>query len=107
MAVTEGTDAKRIAGERAKYVASGVTTPSLIVAHAEGARITDPDGRLFIDFAGGIGCQNVGHRHPAVVEAVKEQADRYLHQCAVVGTYEPYVEVCRRLSALSPCGSGE
>jgi 4-aminobutyrate aminotransferase len=107
MAVTEGTDAKRIAGERAKYVAPGVTTPSLVVAHAEGARITDPDGRTFLDFAGGIGCQNVGHRHPAVVEAVKEQADRYLHQCVIVGTYEPYVEVCRRLSELSPCGPGE
>jgi 4-aminobutyrate aminotransferase / (S)-3-amino-2-methylpropionate transaminase / 5-aminovalerate transaminase len=107
MAVTEGTDARRIAAERAKYVASAVTTPSLVVAHAEGARIADPDGRTFLDFAGGIGCQNLGHRHPAVVEAIKEQADRYLHQCAVVGTYEPYVEVCRRLSELSPCGSGE
>ena len=107
MAVREGADAKRIAAERTKYVASAVATPSLVVAHAEGARITDPDGRTLLDFAGGIGCQNLGHRHPAVVEAIKEQADRYLHQCAVVGTYEPYVEVCRRLSELSPCGSGE
>ena len=107
MPVTEGTQAARIASERAKYVAPGVTTPWLVVEHAEGARITDPDGRTFVDFAGGIGCQNLGHRHPAVVEAIKEQADRYLHQCAVVGTYEPYVEVCRRLSELSPCGPGE
>jgi 4-aminobutyrate aminotransferase / (S)-3-amino-2-methylpropionate transaminase / 5-aminovalerate transaminase len=107
MAVTERTDANRIAAERAKYVAPGVTTPDLVVAHAEGARITDPDGRAFLDFAGGIGCQNLGHRHPAVVEAIKDQADRYLHQCAIVGTYEPYVEVCRRLSELSPCGPGE
>jgi 4-aminobutyrate aminotransferase len=107
MTVTEGTGARRIAGERSKYVAPAVTTPSLVVAHAEGARITDPDGRSFVDFAGGIGCQNVGHRHPAVVEAIREQADRYLHQCAIVGTYEPYVEVCRRLAELSPCGTGE
>jgi 4-aminobutyrate aminotransferase/(S)-3-amino-2-methylpropionate transaminase len=107
MAVSEGTDAKRIADERTKYVAPGVTTPSLVVAHAEGARISDPDGRTFLDFAGGIGCQNLGHRHPAVVEAIKEQADRYLHQCIIVGTYEPYVDVCRRLAELSPCGPGE
>ena len=107
MPVTEGTRAQRVASERSRYVAPGVTTPQLVVAHAEGARITDPDGRTYLDFAGGIGCQNLGHRHPAVVEAVKEQADRYLHQCAIVGTYEPYVEVCRRLSELSPCGSGE
>ena len=107
MSVTERTEAERIAAERAKYVAPAVATPHLVVAEAEGARITDTDGRSFVDFAGGIGCQNVGHRHPAVVEAIKDQADRYLHQCAVVGTYEPYVEVCRRLSELSPCGPGE
>jgi len=107
MSVTEGTHAERIAADRARYVAPGVSTPHLVVAHAEGARITDADGRSFIDFAGGIGCQNLGHRHPAVVEAVKEQAERYLHQCFVVGTYEPYVEVCRRLAELSPCGPGE
>ena len=107
MSVTEGTEAERIAAARAKYVAPAIVTPQLVVAEAEGSRITDPDGRTFIDFAGGIGCQNLGHRPPAVVEAIKEQLDRYLHQCAVVGTYEPYVEVCRRLAELSPCGPGE
>ena len=104
---TDTTSAERVLAERARYVAPGATTPRLVVAAAEGARITDVDGRSFIDFAGGIGCQNTGHRHEAVVEAVKEQADRYLHQCFVVGTYEPYVEVCRRLAELSPCGQGE
>ncbi|HLG07410.1 MAG TPA: 4-aminobutyrate--2-oxoglutarate transaminase [Gaiellaceae bacterium] len=107
MSVTEGTQAERIAAARARYVAPGATTPRLVVAEAEGARITDVDGRSYIDFAGGIGCQNTGHRHAAVVEAVKKQADRYLHQCFIVGTYEPYVEVCRRLAELSPCGDGE
>ena len=107
MSVTSGTQSERIVADRARYVAPGVSTPRLVVAQAEGARIVDVDGRSFIDFAGGIGCQNLGHRHPAVVEAVKEQAERYLHQCVVVGTYEPYVEVCRRLAELSPCGAGE
>ena len=90
---TDTTAAERVLAERARYVAPGATTPRLVVAAAEGARITDVDGRSFIDFAGGIGCQNTGHRHEAVVEAIKEQADRYQHQCFVVGTYEPYVEV--------------
>ena len=107
MSVREGTQSERIAADRARHVAQGVSTPRLVVAQAEGARITDVDGRSYIDFAGGIGCQNLGHRHPAVVEAVKEQAERYLHQCFVVGTYEPYVAVCRRLGELSPCGRGE
>jgi len=106
VAVTR-TEADRITSERVRYVAPGATTPKLVVAEAEGSRITDVDGRSFIDFAGGIGCQNVGHRHPRVVEAIKEQADRYLHQCVIVGTYEPYVELSRRLAELSPCGSGE
>jgi len=88
---------------RERYVARGVATPALVVARAEGCRIWDVDGREYIDFAGGIGCVNLGHRHPAVVEAIHEQVDRYLHQCFMVGSYEPYVEVCRRLDELSPC----
>ena len=107
MQPTETSAAERILADRARYVAPGMSTPRLVVAHAEGARVTDPDGRTYIDFAGGIGCQNTGHRNAAVVEAIKEQADRYLHQCFMIGVYEPYVEVCRRLAELSPCGGGE
>jgi 4-aminobutyrate aminotransferase len=107
MQPTDTTAAERILADRARYVSPGPATPRLVVAHADGARITDVDGRSFVDFAGGIGCQNTGHRNQAVVDAIKEQADRYLHQCFVVGTYEPYVEVCRRLAELSPCGDGE
>jgi len=88
---------------RERYVARGVATPALVVARAEGCRIWDVDGREYLDFAGGIGCVNLGHRHPAVVEAIHDQVDRYLHQCFMVGSYEPYVEVCRRLAELSPC----
>jgi 4-aminobutyrate aminotransferase len=101
------TRAETLNAERARYVAPGATAPRLVVAQAEGSRITDVDGRSYIDFAGGIGCQNIGHRHPAVVAAIKDQADRYLHQCAIVGSYEPYVELSRRLAELSPCGTGE
>jgi 4-aminobutyrate aminotransferase / (S)-3-amino-2-methylpropionate transaminase / 5-aminovalerate transaminase len=107
MSLQEQTASERVTDARAKYVTPGVSTPRLVVASAEGSRVTDVDGRSYIDFAGGIGCQNTGHRHPAVVEAVKEQADRYLHQCFMVGMYEPFVEVCRRLAELSPCGTGE
>jgi 4-aminobutyrate aminotransferase len=106
MHTTAQTAHDRILAERALYVSAGVSTPRLVVSHAEGARVTDVDGRSFIDFAGGIGCQNTGHRFAPVVEAIKAQADEYLHQCFMVGVYEPYVEVCRRLAELSPC-SGE
>ena len=48
---------------------------------AHGARLTDVDGREYIDFVGGIGILNGGHTPEAVVAAIREQADRYLHQC--------------------------
>jgi 4-aminobutyrate aminotransferase / (S)-3-amino-2-methylpropionate transaminase / 5-aminovalerate transaminase len=92
-----------ILSRRAQYVSAGVSTPTLVVASAEGARVTDPEGRVFLDFAGGIACQNTGHRFAPVVDAIHRQADLYLHQCFMVGVYEPYVDVCRLLAELSPC----
>jgi 4-aminobutyrate aminotransferase / (S)-3-amino-2-methylpropionate transaminase / 5-aminovalerate transaminase len=103
MAVEQGTSSERLLAARDLYVARGIATPPLVVARAEGARIEDVDGRSYIDFAGGLGCQNTGHGLPAAVAAIHEQVDRYLHQCFMVGVYEPYIEVCRRLDELSPC----
>jgi 4-aminobutyrate aminotransferase len=94
--------AERVLAARERYVARGVATPALVVARAEGARVWDADGREYLDFAGGIACQNLGHGPSAVVAAIHEQVDRYLHQCFMVGTYEPYVELCRRLDELWP-----
>ena len=88
---------------RERYVARGVSTPRLVVARAEGAQVEALDGTVYLDFAGGIACQNTGHGYAPVVAAIHEQVDRFLHQCFMVGTYEPYVEVCRRLAELSPC----
>src|SRR3954447_23742895 len=107
MSLQEKTAAAAPLHARGRYVARGVATPRLVVARAEGAWIEDLDGRRFLDFAGGIACQNLGHGYEPVVAAIHEQVDRYLHQCFMVGSYEPYVEVCRRLAELSPCGGGE
>ncbi len=107
MSLREQTATDRLQAARERYVARGISTQPLFVDRAEGARVWDVDGREYIDFAGGIGCANVGHSLPAVVQAVHEQVDRYLHQCAMVGMYEPYVEVCRRLAEVSPCRGAE
>jgi 4-aminobutyrate aminotransferase / (S)-3-amino-2-methylpropionate transaminase / 5-aminovalerate transaminase len=88
---------------RERYVARGVATTPLVVARAEGARVWDVDGREYVDFAGGLGCQNTGHGF--AVAAIHEQVDRYLHQCFMVGMYEPYVEVCKLLDELWPGAS--
>ena len=78
---------------REQYVPRGIATTDFVVSRAEGATVWDADGREFLDFAGGIACQNLGHNPEAVVRAVHEQVDRYLHQCFMVGMYEPYIEV--------------
>src|SRR5262245_12415097 len=103
MSLQERSATDNVLDARERYVAAGVSTPPLVVARAEGARVEDGEGKTYIDFAGGLGCQNTGHGLPAAVAAIHEQADRYLHQCFMVGMYEPYVEVCRRLAELSPC----
>jgi 4-aminobutyrate aminotransferase / (S)-3-amino-2-methylpropionate transaminase / 5-aminovalerate transaminase len=103
MTSTEQHTSERILADRRRFVSGGVSTPRLVVTRAEGARVTDADGRVFLDFAGGIGCQNTGHRFAPVIEAIQRQADEYLHQCFMVGVYEPYVDTCRLLAELSPC----
>src|SRR5215218_832965 len=107
MSLRERSATDRVLAARERYVAAGVATPPLVVERAEGARIWDVDGREYVDFAGGLGCQNTGHGLPAAVAAIHEQVDRYLHQCFMVGMYEPYVDVCRRLAELSPCSGDE
>jgi 4-aminobutyrate aminotransferase len=91
-----------VRSEREQFVPRGIATTDLVVARAEGATLWDADGREYLDFAGGIACQNLGHNPEAVVRAVHEQVDRFLHQCFMVGMYEPYVEVARRLDELWP-----
>src|SRR6266852_3013200 len=88
---------------RTDAVPRGVSqiTP-IFVDRAEGALIEDVDGNRFIDFAGGIGCLNAGHRAPDVVAALRRQLDRFLHTCFMVTPYESYVKLAERLNALAP-----
>jgi 4-aminobutyrate aminotransferase / (S)-3-amino-2-methylpropionate transaminase / 5-aminovalerate transaminase len=88
---------------RNQHVPPGLatSTPSFVV-RAQGAIMIDADGRELIDFAGGIGVNNVGHCHPKVVAAIKDQADRYLHTCFHIAPYAPYIELAARLNELAP-----
>ncbi len=74
----------------------------VFVARAEGAVVEDVDGNHLIDFAGGIGCLNTGHRAPAVVDAVRRQLDRFLHTSFNVLPYESYVHLAERLNMITP-----
>jgi 4-aminobutyrate aminotransferase / (S)-3-amino-2-methylpropionate transaminase / 5-aminovalerate transaminase len=74
----------------------------IFAAHAESATITDVDGNRLIDFAGGVGVQNVGYGHPPIVEAAQEQVARFIHTDFTVVPYEAYIELAERLGALAP-----
>jgi len=76
----------------------------IVAAEARGATITDVDGNTFIDFTGGVGCLNVGHSHPQVVQAAQEQLERFSHTDFTVVPYEVYATLSERLLALAPIG---
>lgn len=88
---------------RQKYVARGVSVQNpIVICKAEGVRMWDENGREYLDFAGGIGCLNVGSNHPEVVQAVKAQADQFLHTCFHVTMNEPYLNLAEALCRIAP-----
>jgi 4-aminobutyrate aminotransferase/(S)-3-amino-2-methylpropionate transaminase len=88
---------------RQAAVARGVWhATQIFAARAEGVTIEDVDGNRFLDFAGGIGCMNAGHRAPGVMAAIREQLDAFVHTCFSVAPYEKYVALAEKLNSLVP-----
>src|SRR5436853_4988579 len=98
-----GPKSKALSERRAKAVPRGLShgTP-IYVAKAEDAWLEDVDGNRYLDFAGGIGCLNVGHRRDEVVSAVKDQLDSFLHTCVQVTPYESYIRLAERMNEVTP-----
>jgi 4-aminobutyrate aminotransferase / (S)-3-amino-2-methylpropionate transaminase / 5-aminovalerate transaminase len=98
-----GPKSQELMRRREAAVARGVyhATP-IFAARAEGAVLEDVDGNRFLDFAGGIGVLNVGHRAPRVVAALREQIDSFLHTCFSVSPYAKYIELAEKLNSLTP-----
>jgi 4-aminobutyrate aminotransferase/(S)-3-amino-2-methylpropionate transaminase len=91
---------------RQNAVARGIgNTVPVFVDRASGATVTDIDGNTFLDFGGGIGTMNVGHRHPEVSAAAIDQVNRFGHVCFAVTMYESYVALAEKLNAIAP-GAG-
>src|SRR5437764_96503 len=103
--VTEipGPRSRALSARRAQAVPRGPfnTTP-IFIRRAEGAILEDVDGNSYIDFAGGLGCLNVGNSAPKVIAAVKDQTENFLHSCFHVTMHEPYIELAERLNKLTP-----
>jgi len=88
---------------RLAAIPRGVSMATPVFAdRAENAEIWDVEGKRYIDFAGGIGVLNTGHRHPKIMKAVEAQLARFTHTAFQVMAYEPYVELAERLNALAP-----
>src|SRR5216684_3968031 len=102
-----GDGADELKALRDRYVPRGITTAHPIVAdRAQGSEVWDTSGKRYIDFVGGIGVMNVGHNHPRVMAAVREQLDRVTHTAFQVVMYESYLRLAERLCAAAP-GDGE
>ena len=98
-----GPRSQELAARRERAVPKGIghSTP-VYAASARGALLTDVDGNVFLDFAGGIGTLNVGHSNPEVVRAASEQLAKATHTCFSVAPYEPYVALAETLNRLTP-----
>ena len=97
------TSNKELLVRRNAAVPRGVATAApVFAARAENAELWDEEGTRYVDFAGGIGVLNVGHRHPKVMAAVMEQLGRYTHTAFQVVAYEPYIELAEKLNARAP-----
>jgi 4-aminobutyrate aminotransferase/(S)-3-amino-2-methylpropionate transaminase len=98
-----GPKSQELMRRREAAVPRGVYHATPVFAErAEGAVLEDVDGNRFLDFAGGIGVLNVGHRAPRVVAALRQQIDAFLHTCFSVSPYAKYVELAEKLNALTP-----
>ncbi|MCB9406126.1 MAG: 4-aminobutyrate--2-oxoglutarate transaminase [Phycicoccus sp.] len=103
--VTElpGPRSRALQERKVAAVSAGVPTglPAYIVEGRDGI-LVDADGNQLIDFGSGIAVTSVGNGNPRVVKAVQDQIARLTHTCVMVTPYEPYVEVCEKLNALTP-----
>lgn len=79
----------------------GVLT-QIFVERAQNSEVWDVEGKRYIDFAGGIGVLNTGHRHPRVIAAVEAQLAKFTHTCYQVFPYAGYVELAEKLNAAAP-----
>jgi 4-aminobutyrate aminotransferase / (S)-3-amino-2-methylpropionate transaminase / 5-aminovalerate transaminase len=98
-----GPKSRAFAARRDAAVPRGLShaTP-VYVARSQDAWLEDVDGNCFIDFAGGIGCLNAGHRNQRVISALESQLHEFLHTCAQVTPYENYIRLAERLNQLTP-----
>jgi 4-aminobutyrate aminotransferase/(S)-3-amino-2-methylpropionate transaminase len=98
-----GPKSQQLMEQRHKHVARGPfhVTP-IFVKRAKGSFVEDVDGNVFLDFSSGFGVVNTGHCADAVVNAIKAQAEQFIHTSFNILPYEGYIKVCEQLNQHTP-----
>lgn len=102
-----GPRSRRLSRQLQRYEAPGINTlgpggVGLVWQEARGANVLDVDGNRYVDFTSGFGVAAVGHRHPAVVAAVRQQSDRLIHGLADVHAHPARIELAKQLGRMAP-----
>ncbi len=103
--VTElpGPNAKKALEKRAKVMPDAIKCAyPCVIKRGEGAMFEDVDGNVFLDWIGGVGVLNIGYTHPALVEAVKDQSEKFFHSMMNITTQEPYLDFAEKMNELAP-----
>lgn len=98
-----GPKAAELLRRRSEAVADSIKTIyPCVISHGEGAMLEDVDGNRFLDWVGGVGVLNVGYSNPEIIEAVKEQSEKYFHAMMNIVTHEGYVRLAEKLNSIVP-----
>ncbi len=105
-AATAADKTQALIQKKEQYVANGISALyPMIIDSAKGAEVKDLNGNRYLDFYAGIGVVNAGHCPETVVASIKEQADKLLHSCFMVGMYESYINLAEKLCQIAPGSS--
>ena len=103
-----GPKAKAAIAKRAEVMPNAIKCVyPCVIERGEGAMFEDVDGNIFLDWVGGVGVLNVGYSHPALIEAAKEQSEKYFHAMMNITTHERYLELAEKLNQIAPVKGGK
>ena len=98
-----GPKAQAVIDRRAKAMPNAIKCGyPCVIERGEGAMFEDVDGNIFLDWVGGVGVLNIGYSHPELVEAVKEQSEKYFHAMMNITTHERYIELAEKMNEIVP-----
>lgn len=101
-----GPKSREIIDADARYVTPSYPRPDykLVVDHASGVWVTDPDGNVFLDCNAGVAVCSTGHCHPEIVETITKQVNEFIHFCGTDYYYRHMPELGRKLEEICPLG---